>query len=112
MISTQIVDHVCLALAVIAPAYIVLRFRRWIFTVPLGAVICWFTLVICGHLLAVLDPEREGGMLDSIWLIFGWIPSLLYAVSLYASRSLFLFLRSRYASPVSHEPKSHNASQK
>ena len=109
MISPQIVDRVCLAFAIIAPAYVVLRFRRWLFTIPLGAFICWFTLLVCGHLLAVLDPEREGGMLDAIWFLAGWIPSLLYTASLYALRRLFLFLRSRYMLQPSNEPKPRNA---
>ena len=32
---------------------------------------------------------REGGIVDSIWLLFGWLPSLLYALALYGLRRCF-----------------------
>ena len=96
MISPQTVDQFCLWFSVLAPACVVLPFRRALLTVPLGAVSPWVTLWVCGHLLADLDPEREGGIGDSIWLLFGWLPSLLYALALYGLRRLFVFLRRRH----------------
>ena len=96
MISPQSVDQFCLWFSVLAPACVVLPFRRALFTVPLAAVIPWVTLWVCGRLLSDLDPEREGGIVDSIWLLFGWLPSLLYALALYGLRRLFVFLYRRY----------------
>ena len=96
MISPHDVDQFCCLFSLIAPACVVLTFRRALLTVPIGAIIPWITLWVCGRLLADLDPERRGGFIDNVWLLFGWLPSLLYASCLYGLRRLFLFLRGRY----------------
>ncbi len=95
MISPQLVDQFCLWFAALAPACVVLPFRRALFTIPLGAAIPWITLYVGGYLLSVLDPERDGVVVDTLWILFGWLPSLLYAFALYGLRRLFFFLARR-----------------
>ena len=90
MISPHIIDRACLAVALIAPAYIVFRFPLWRFTIPLGAFIFWFTLLIAGPIISALDPSRDAAMLDSVWLLFGWVMGLFYSSVLYIIRRAFL----------------------
>jgi len=90
MILPVVVDHVCLAVAFIAPVYVVWRSSRWQFTIPLGAFIFWFTLLIAGPIISALDPLRDAAMLDTIWFFFGWILGLFYAWVLYMIRRAFL----------------------
>jgi CDP-diglyceride synthetase len=85
-ISPQLVDYGGMALALIVPAYIVLRFPRWQVTVLLGTIAFWLITVEQGYLLAMLDPSRDAAMVDSIWLFIGWIPGLAYSWLLYGVR--------------------------
>lgn len=108
MISPHLIDQIGMALALIVPAYVVLRFPRWQTTVLLGALSFWLILVAVGQLLAVLDPNRDARMLDAIWLLVGWIPGLTYAWLLYGIRLCFLrIVRSRH--PLTHSPHNGNA---
>jgi CDP-diglyceride synthetase len=103
--TLQIIDHLCVVIAFIIPAYVVLRSPHWMSTIPLGAVIFWLTLIITGYLLSAFDPERSTAVLDTIWRFFGWLAGLLYASSLYALRRLFVVLRHHFTSPPPKGPK-------
>ncbi|MFO1483711.1 MAG: hypothetical protein U1F71_10175 [Verrucomicrobiaceae bacterium] len=86
MTLAQIVDCVCLALAFAAPVIVVLRSHRWFVAIPLGGVIFWIVLYLCGRILSVLDPLRSTSVLDTIWLYVGLLPALLYTALLYGLR--------------------------
>lgn len=93
MTFAQIVDCVCLALAFIVPVIVVLRSNRWFIAIPLGGFIFWIILYLSGRILSVLDPLRNAGVLDTIWLYAGLLPSLLYTALLYGLRRGLLFMR-------------------
>src|SRR5262249_45673330 len=88
--TPQVADTLCLLIAAIVPIPFVLRWN-WR-GVMLGTVVVWASLVMAGFLLAALDPRREGAMLDSIWLLFGWIGGLLYCVPIYLAKHVALWL--------------------
>lgn len=107
MNPARLADYLGMALALIVPAYVVLRFPRWQITVLLGTFFFWVITVAQGHLLAALDPHRDAAMLDSIWLLIGWIPGLVYSWLLYGMRLYFIrFFRPRSRS---NSPNNHNA---
>lgn len=80
------IDYVGGALALIVPAYIVLRFPRWQTTVLLGTIAFWLITVGLGYLLSALDPSRDAAMLDTLWFLIGWIPGVFYSWLLYGIR--------------------------
>lgn len=89
----QIVDKVGLAVALIVPILLVWRWR-WI-GVILGAAVQWGTLIIVGELLSRLDPAREGGLLDAIWISLGWAGALFYCILIQFAISFWRLRRSR-----------------
>jgi hypothetical protein len=91
MDSPEFIDRFCLAVSYLVPAYVVLRFRVWWLTIPIGAFVAWYSLVLAGHALFVLDPDREGSIPDTLWLLFGWIPCLFCAGYLYLVRCLAIY---------------------
>ena len=80
------VDILFLAAAVILPIPLIIRWRFK--GAILGAAIVWLLLAVSGIVLSELDPEREAGMLDSVWLLFGWIGGLLYCVPIWGLQEL------------------------
>jgi hypothetical protein len=87
--TAHFVDAVCLAVAYILPLLIVLRWNlRGVF---LGTLVFWGLLAAAGPLISQLDPSRlEGGtaMLDTIWLLGGWIMGLFYCLLIYGAKRL------------------------
>ena len=80
--TPQIVDKLCLLVATFLPVALVLRWN-WL-GVALGTVTVWGSLALAGFLLSALDPGRDAGILDGVWLIFGWLGGLLYCLAIYA----------------------------
>lgn len=89
----QVVDIGSLVLAAVGPALFILRWDRR--GVALGAVYAWLLLLAAGAALSALDPSREMAVLDSIWLLFGWIATLLYSAVVYGAIRLIAGCRSR-----------------
>jgi hypothetical protein len=79
-VSPQAVDNVCCIVAAALPILLVLRWN--LLGVALGALVVWGTLIGAGMLLSALDPRREAGLLDAIWLMFGWIFGLIYCLGI------------------------------
>ena len=75
MTTAQWIDKSCLAIAIILPALLV-GFGRWRAFV-LGVLVHWVVIFAAGPLISMADPSREGAMLDTIWLFFGWLSGLL-----------------------------------
>lgn len=90
-----LVDWLSLVIAIVAP--IVLIWRLKAFGVVLGTLVPWGSLFLAGILISRLDPEREAGMLDAVWILFGWIPGLIYSSILY----VLICSRRRQASQIS-----------
>lgn len=88
--TPQTADTICLLIAAIVPIPLVLRWN-WV-GVALGTVVVWGSLALAGFLLSALVPEREGAILDSIWLLFGWIGGLIYCAPIYLAKRLVLRL--------------------
>lgn len=88
-----VVDIGSLVLAAVGPALFILRWDRR--GVALGAVYAWLLLFAAGAALSALDPSREMAVLDSIWLLFGWIATLLYSAVVYGAIRLIAGCRSR-----------------
>ena len=63
-----------LSVALILPIALVWRFER--LGVFLGTLTAWGSLMLAGWLLAQFDPQGDEG--DNIWILFGWLPSLVY----------------------------------
>lgn len=104
------VDILCLSIAAIVPV-VLIAWLRWI-GVVLGVLVVWGTLVVAGFWLWVLDPQRQGALGDSFWLLFGWIGGLLYCLPVFAVRELAaasLRLRSVQAATSSHATKQSTA---
>lgn len=79
MTIAQVVDIGSLALAAVGPVLFVLRWDDR--GVVLGTVFAWLVLLAAGPVLSALDPSRDAAaMLDSIWLLFGWVVTLAYAL--------------------------------
>ena len=89
----HIVDHVCMAVAIVLPVLTVLRWN-WR-GVVIGTIIVWGSGIVAGELISQLDPTRlEGGtsMLDLVWLAVGWIAGLLYCLPIYGVKRIMLWV--------------------
>jgi hypothetical protein len=80
-------------LAFTVPIYLVFRFKG--IGVVLGALFFWGDGIIVGQLLRVLDPARDNGPGDMVWLLMGWLPSIIYAFILFGIKHLILWIISK-----------------
>ena len=83
MTLAELVDIGFLVVAVVGPVLLVVRWERW--GVLLGTAFAWLTLIVAGAVLSALDPSREAAMLDSIWVLFGWVGTLAYSSLVYVA---------------------------
>lgn len=90
MTLAQTVDYVAQFIAILLPIFLVWRYRAK--GVVFGALAVWVTLGMVGALLSALDPQRDAALLDSIWLLFGWIAGLIYCVLIYFTLRLMTLL--------------------
>ena len=74
-------DSIVFYLSFLYPIYLVLRFNR--LGVAAGAICFWLLWWFEGHVLSTYDQDREGGLLDSIWIFFGWIFCYAYCAIIY-----------------------------
>ena len=91
--TPHLADQICLWAAVIIPVPLIIAFR-WI-GVALGTVVVWVSLVVAGVWISSLDPKRDASMLDSIWLLFGWLGGLLYCLPIFGLRELVAYVSRR-----------------
>lgn len=96
-------DLLLLLAALALPAAIVVRWG-WRGIVPAGLA-HWLILVAAGRVLSALDPAREAGLIDSIWLLLGWIAGLAYA------SAVFLLDRLARLAARRARPRRHTAPQ-
>jgi hypothetical protein len=66
-----------------------------------GALFQWIALIAVGAALHELDPSRDAGLLDAVWLLFGWIAAMLYCVTIMAAIQLIRRLSSTPCDPIS-----------
>lgn len=98
--TPQLADQICLWAAAIIPLPLIVAYR-WI-GVAMGTVAVWGILLLAGIWISSLDPTRESAILDTIWLLSGWIGGLLYCLPIFALRELITyFVRRRRLSLVS-----------
>ena len=88
--TPHLADQICLGIALIAPVPLILAFR-WI-GVALGVAVVWAALAIAGVWISSLDPKRDAAILDSIWLLFGWVAGLLYCLPILGLREFVMHL--------------------
>ncbi len=81
-----IVDRILVVAALILPILSVLGLKRR--GIIIGAFVQWVIIGAAGPILSSLDPKREGGFLDSIWILGGWIFCLIYASLIYLTIKL------------------------
>ena len=43
-------------------------------------------LMLAGVMLSSLDPTREAGITDAVWVLFGWAGGLLYCLPIYLAK--------------------------
>ena len=91
--TPHLADQICLWFALIAPVPLILAFR-WI-GVALGVAVVWAALGIAGVWISSLDPERDAAILDSVWLLFGWVAGLLYCLPIFGLREFVVYLLRR-----------------
>lgn len=91
--TAQLADQICLWAAVVVPVPLVVAFR-WS-GVALGALAVWGILWLAGVWVSSLDPTRDAGMLDSVWLLFGWAAGLLYCLPILGVREAAAAVRRR-----------------
>jgi hypothetical protein len=96
--TPQAVDRLCLLVAVILPIPLVLRYN--LIGVVLGTLVVWGSLFVAGLLLSALDPTRDAGILDGIWLLFGWLGGLMYCLPIYAVKRIVISLWRAAHGPV------------
>ena len=82
----QWVDTLGVALMLIGPLPLVwwLRFRG----VWAGAVLLWGAGILTGQLIEKLDPARENGLLDALWLFVGLPAGFAYSLVLFFALNL------------------------
>jgi hypothetical protein len=95
---SQLLDKLGVVLWFLLPAIVVLviKEKRGII---LGGIIFWLIGITIGILLTQLDPQREGGLIDSIFLFTGWLAGLIYASLIFLLKQSFLFLYQRFRVP-------------
>ncbi|HXE54613.1 MAG TPA: hypothetical protein VN541_16450 [Tepidisphaeraceae bacterium] len=76
-------DDIILTVALVLPAWIVLRSGYT--GIFFGALLHWGLLIVAGEVLAATVHDR-GFNLDALWILFGWIPSLVFCGMLYAAK--------------------------
>jgi hypothetical protein len=74
----EVVDTIFLIISLVAPIYFVFRGRKLWISITLGTLTNWIALLLAGMVLSKMDENREAAMIDSFWLLFGWIVSLGY----------------------------------
>lgn len=87
-------DITALLLAVVVPIVAVWRYRKH--GIVIGSLAFWVILAAVGPILNAFDPNRDAAILDSIWVLAGWLGGLMYAGMIYAA--LWLIRRLRTAS--------------
>lgn len=86
MNAAQWADIAGLILMLGVPVWLIIRLR-WVGLI-LGILAHWWIGVAIGAVLSELDPQREGAMLDLIWLVGGWIAGLIYCLPIFGLREL------------------------
>jgi len=105
MVTPEFADHVCLAIAAMVPIWLVVRYDRtgvWI-----GAAVVWSTLTVAGVILSALDDTRAFAVVDSVWLLFGWIGGLLYGLLLLVLKRFVAWLLARFGTAPTPDSASH-----
>jgi hypothetical protein len=93
--TAQEADTLYLALSLLIPcAAVVLIQRAWI-AISIASISHWLILDAAGRKLQELDPERDAGILDSLWLALGWIQGLILALILWGIKLSILFILSK-----------------
>ncbi|MCB9852516.1 MAG: hypothetical protein H6819_05435 [Phycisphaerales bacterium] len=82
MTIAQLVDWGAILLAATVPVLAVRRFGR--LGIIIGGLAVWFILGAAGPVLNALDPKRDAAVVDSIWILGGWVGGLIYASMIYA----------------------------
>lgn len=93
MTLAELADVGLLVLAIVGPVLFVLRWERW--GVLLGTAVAWLILIVAGTVLSALDPSRDAAILDSIWVMFGWVATLAYSSLIYLAVRITRALWSR-----------------
>ncbi|MGM0489323.1 MAG: hypothetical protein ACQESR_21505, partial [Planctomycetota bacterium] len=60
-----------------------------------GAIWHWVILIAAGKYLQIADPQRDARILDSVWLLFGWIQGLGYCALIYGVYRAGLYAKNR-----------------
>lgn len=77
MTPAHLVDKLAILIAFGIPIALIWRWR--IVGAIIGAFVQWVVLLAMGPILSALDPIRENGMLDAIWMILGLPFALAYS---------------------------------
>jgi hypothetical protein len=84
--TPHLADQICVSTAIIVPLPLIIAYR-WI-GVAIGTIAVWGILNLAGIWISSLDPKRDGGLLDIVWLLFGWVGGLLYCLPIFGVREL------------------------
>jgi hypothetical protein len=86
--SPELFDDFCLAVIIVSPIYLVLRFNLW--GILAGSISVWVVGIIAGM---ALIPYRGDSVTDTMWILFGWLGGLMYASLIYGLKKLFLYIK-------------------
>lgn len=86
-----IIDVFILLLAHILPIYFVVKRRSW--CIVKGTLTAWVLLIGQGYFLGAMDPYRDVHVLDSFWLLFGWLWGLMFSLSVFGIASIVRHFR-------------------
>jgi hypothetical protein len=84
--AAYLIDKVGLVALLGIPAGIVLGLRPY--GILLGALSFWWLGLLIGWLLSELDPNRNGSLIDAIFLVTGWLAGLAYALLVFGLKKL------------------------
>lgn len=97
MTTEDFVNVVCVV-SLVAPVIIVLAIRRAIFAILLGGLTHWILTYVCGCLMTELFSE--GVLATVLWLMAGWLLSLMGAAILHGlKRGVICLCQSLQTSP-------------
>ncbi len=76
--TPEFIDKFFWIIAFLAPIYFVMRCRSIWISIILGTLTNWIVLALAGMVLSKMDSQRDAALIDSVWLLFGWVGSLGY----------------------------------
>ena len=97
-------DILYLSLSLALPILAVAVIRKGWIAIPLAIFAHWSILDAAGDKLQELDPERDAGMADSIWSVFGILQAVIFVSILWAIKQFIVRIKNKKKPNQSLQP--------